>query len=172
MWLLLLLASAGSAADAYNGLPIHTRRNCSTALMSCHPTCAAATAEKRGYRGPVLKSCRLCSCRLCSACARVALHWQRMQQHPAASIPSSKLTKGARRHAAAMLGDDSGTGAAEGWRTGGRAKRRRHRDGAGGDASPGIQLGVQLGHLLLLTSFLLFVPILWAVFSPPRDAYD
>ena len=101
-----------------------------------------------------------------------ALHWQRMQQHPAASIPSSKLTKGARRHAAAMLGDDSGTGAAEGWRTGGRAKRRRHRDGTGGDASPGIQLGVQLGHLLLLTSFLLFVPILWAVFYPPRDAYD
>ena len=101
-----------------------------------------------------------------------ALHWQRMQQHPAASIPSSKLTKGARRHAAAILGDDSGTGAVEGWRTGGRAKRRRHRDGAGGDASPGIQLGVQLGHLLLLTSFLLFVPILWAVFYPPRDAYD
>ena len=29
-----------------------------------------------------------------------------------------------------------------------------------------------MGHLLLLTSFLLFVPILWAVFYPPRDAYD
>ena len=95
MSLLLLLAAAGSAADAYNGLPIHTRRNCSTALMSCHPTCAAATAEKRGYRGPVLKSCRLCSCRLCSACARVYMAelWKDIMNEAQSSRHTSRLPR-------------------------------------------------------------------------------